>query len=62
MPSDIAVDSLRDDQMAEFKRPKDWLYSKRTQVRLDRERAERKQRKRRRKSRERRSNLRLKFS
>ncbi len=43
MPADIAVDSLSDYQMAELKRFKDWLYQKRTQARLDRERAERRQ-------------------
>ena len=41
MPGDIAVDSLRDDQMSDLNRLKDWLYKKRTQARLDRERAER---------------------
>jgi len=41
MPSDIAVDSLSDYQMAELSRLKDWLYQKRTQARLDRERGER---------------------
>ncbi len=45
MPSDIAVDSLNDYQMAEVRRFKDWLYQKRTQVRLDRERMGRGQRK-----------------
>jgi len=43
MPSDIAVDSLRDDQMSDLRRLKDWLYQKRTQARLDRERMERRQ-------------------
>ena len=45
MPSDIAVDSLRDDQVTDLNRLKAWLYQKRTQVRLDRERAERRQKK-----------------
>ena len=45
MPSDIAVDSLRDDQMSDLNRLKDWLYRKRTQVREERERAERRQKK-----------------
>jgi hypothetical protein len=44
MPADIAMDSLRDDQMRDLKRLKDWLYRKRTNIRLDRDRAERKQR------------------
>jgi hypothetical protein len=43
MPGDIAVDSLRDDQLSELNRLKEWLYKKRTQARLDRERAERRQ-------------------
>ena len=43
MPSDIAVDSISDYQTAELKRLKDWLYQKRTQARLDRERGERRQ-------------------
>ena len=41
MPGDIAVDSLRDDQMSNLNRLKEWLYKKRTQLREDRERAER---------------------
>ena len=45
MPGDIAVDSLRDDQMSDLNRLKEWLYKKRTEVRLDRERAERRQKK-----------------
>ena len=45
MPSDIAVDSINDYQMAELNRLKEWLYRRRTQVREERERAER-QRKR----------------
>ncbi len=43
MPSDIAVDSINDYQMAELNRLKDWLYQKRTEARLDREREERRQ-------------------
>ena len=45
IPSDIGVDSLRDDQMSDLNRLKEWLYTKRTQARLDRERTERRQRK-----------------
>ena len=45
MPSDIAVESLRDDQMSDLNRLKAWLYHKRTQIRLERERAERQQKK-----------------
>ena len=44
MPTDIVVDSLNDEQMRDLNRLKDWLYRKRTQIRLDRDRAERKQR------------------
>jgi len=43
MPADIAVDSLNDEQMRDLNRLKEWLYRKRTQIRLDRERAERRQ-------------------
>jgi len=45
MPEDIRVESLRDDQLADLNRLKEWLYRKRTQVRLDRGRAERRQKK-----------------
>ena len=45
MPSDIAVESLRDDQMSDLNRLKAWLYHKRTQIRLERERVERRQKK-----------------
>ena len=41
VPEDIRVEAISDYQMAEFNRLKEWLYRKRTQVRLDRERAER---------------------
>ena len=43
MPEDIAVDSLNDYQMGELRRLKEWLYRKRTQLGLERERAERRQ-------------------
>jgi len=45
MPGDIAVDSLRDDQVSDLNRLKEWLYQKRTQARLDRDREERRQKK-----------------
>ena len=45
MPGDIAVDSLRDDQMSDLNRLKEWLYKKRVQARLDKDRAERRQKK-----------------
>jgi len=45
MPGDIAVNSLRDDQMRDLNRLKEWLYRKRTDIRLERDRAERRQRK-----------------
>ncbi len=45
VPEDIRVESLRDDQMADLNRLKEWLYRRRTEVRLERERAERRQRK-----------------
>jgi hypothetical protein len=43
MPGDIAVDSLNDEQVRELNRLKEWLYQKRTQARLDKDRAERRQ-------------------
>jgi hypothetical protein len=46
MPSDIAVDSLNDKQVHELNRLKEWLYKKRTQIRLERDKAERHQKKR----------------
>jgi len=45
MPGDVAVDSLSDDQVSDLNRLKEWLYTKRTQARLNRERTERRQRK-----------------
>jgi hypothetical protein len=45
MPGDIAVDSISDYQLAELNRLKEWLYYKRTQARLEREKAERRQKK-----------------
>ena len=45
VPDDIQVESLNDYQMAELNRLKSWLYRKRTEMRLDRDRAERKERK-----------------
>jgi len=44
MPVDIAVDSLSDEQMRDLNRLKEWLYRKRTQIRLDRDRAGRRRR------------------
>jgi hypothetical protein len=41
MPEDIKVESLRDDQTADFNRLKKWLYERRTRARLERDRAER---------------------
>ena len=43
IPDDIRRDMLRDDQMADLKRLKDWIYKKRTDYRLERDRAERRQ-------------------
>jgi hypothetical protein len=45
IPTDITVESLRDDQVSDLNRLKEWLYKKRTQVREDRERAQRRQEK-----------------
>jgi len=43
VPEDIQVESLNDYQMGELDRLKEWLYRKRTQVRLERNSAERRQ-------------------
>ncbi len=45
MPTDIRVESLDDGQMRDLNQLKAWLYQKRTQIRLDRDRAERRQKK-----------------
>jgi hypothetical protein len=45
MPTDIRVESLDDEQMRDLNRLKEWLYRKRTEIRLDRDRAERRQKK-----------------
>ena len=45
MPEDIRVESLTDDQMRDLNRLKAWLYRKRTDARLERDRAERRQKK-----------------
>ena len=41
IPSDIAVESLTPDQMTELNRLKEWLYKKRIQIRLEKERTQR---------------------
>ena len=43
VPEDIRVESLNDYQMSELNKLKEWLYRKRTQVRVEGERAERRQ-------------------
>jgi len=43
MPADIVVDTLSDEHMQELKRLKEWLYRKRSQIRLERDRAERRE-------------------
>lgn len=45
MPADIRVESLRDDQLRDLARLKEWIYQQRTRIRLDRDRAERRERK-----------------
>lgn len=45
MPSDIVLDSISHYQLAELNRLKEWLYSGRTQVRLEGEKAERRRKK-----------------
>ena len=39
VPADIAVESLNDEQARDLNRLKEWLYKKRIQARLDRDRA-----------------------
>lgn len=43
MPQDIRVETLNDGQVRDLDRLKAWIYQKRIQVRLDRDRAERRQ-------------------
>ena len=43
VPDDIKVESLDSDQVRELNRLKEWIYKKRIQVRLERDRAERRQ-------------------
>ena len=45
MPSDIAVDKLDDEQVRDLNRLKAWLYRRRAEIRLERDRTERRQRK-----------------
>lgn len=39
MPAEIAVDSINDKQVRDLNQLKEWLYRKRTQVRIERQRA-----------------------
>jgi hypothetical protein len=45
MPTDIRLDSLRDDQMVDLNRLKGWIYQQRTKIRLVRDKAEWRKRK-----------------
>ena len=45
MPEDIRVESLRDDQLRDLNRLKEWIYRQRISIRLERDRAERRQQK-----------------
>jgi len=45
VPEDIRVESLTDEQMKDLNRLKGWILRKRSQARIDRERAERRERK-----------------
>ena len=45
VPDDIKVETLSDEQMQDLNRLKAWIYKKRVEVRLERERAERRQKK-----------------
>ncbi len=44
VPEDILVESLDSDQMQDLARLKEWIYRRRTAIRLERDRAERRQR------------------
>jgi len=43
IPQDIVVESLTDGQMRDLNQLKEWLYQKRTTIRLEQDRAERRQ-------------------
>ncbi len=45
VPEDIRVESLRNDQLHDLNRLKEWIYRQRTMIRLERDRAERRQQK-----------------
>jgi hypothetical protein len=45
VPDDIRVESLRDDQLRDLSRLKDWIYRQRIKIRLERDRAERREKK-----------------
>jgi hypothetical protein len=45
LPSDIAVDSINENQMSKLNHLKAWLYRQRTKIRLERERDERREKK-----------------
>jgi len=45
MPADIRVESLRDDQLRDLNRLKEWIYQQRSRIRLERDRTERRQQK-----------------
>ena len=45
MPEDIRVESLRDDQLRDLNRLKDWIYRQRVKVRQERDRTDRRERK-----------------
>jgi hypothetical protein len=45
IPDDNRVESLRDEQLKELSRLKDWIYRQRIKMRLERDRAERREKK-----------------
>ncbi len=45
VPEDIRVESLRNDQLRDLNRLKEWIYRQRTRIRLEKDRAERRQQK-----------------
>jgi len=43
VPEDIRVETLRDNQLRDLNRLKDWIYQQRTRIRLERDNSERRQ-------------------
>jgi hypothetical protein len=45
VPEDIRVESLRDDQLRDLNRLREWIYQQRTKIRFEKDRMERRQQK-----------------